>query len=137
MSDELILNKHLSAFRSFSCEPPRGYVCAAKRGLIGFEEFSQCEPWYFCSPAEILPLNQRWPDFKAASQYLPFARRQDRDELACFILRDTIISGYCIVAYEIGPPLFWEIREEFSGFWDWFRSIIKDIEMWCDSTEAQ
>ena len=69
----------LDAFRSYSCEPPVGYQWSVEHRMLGFEEFTQLEPWFFCSLEEIRPLRARWPNFKSESDFIPFARRQDGD----------------------------------------------------------
>lgn len=121
----------IAMFRSHGYEPPAEYIWTATHGIIGFAEFSQLEPWHLCFVEEILPLAKRWPTFRAQHEYLPFARRQDRDELACFKLRNGKLDGYCILSYELGPPLHWETLNEYQSFWEWLRSAIGDVEDWC------
>jgi hypothetical protein len=129
------ISRYLKAFRSHSCEPPRGYVWAAKREIIGFQEFSQFEPWYFCAMEEIEPLHQRWEGFKAEFNFIPFARRQDCDELACFKLKGADFVGISVIHYGLGPPLSWKIHEEYKTFWAWFCGIVKDVERWYESPD--
>jgi hypothetical protein len=124
------LTQYINAFRSHSCEPPKGYIWAAQQGMIGFHEFSQFQPWQFCGVEEIVPLHQRWPSFKGQHVLIPFARRQDCDELACFKLDRSEIVGINVIHYSLGASVTVEICEEYSNFWDWVRGIIKDIELW-------
>lgn len=126
----LDLTKYINAFRLHSCEPPKGYVWVAKQGIMGFQEFSQFQPWYLCGIEEILPLHQRWPSFKGQHVLIPFARRQDCDELACFKLELGQVVGINVIHYSLGPPVFCEVCEEYQTFWDWVRGIIKDVELW-------
>jgi hypothetical protein len=126
------ISRFIEAYRSFGCEPPSGYVWAAEHGLIGFEEFTEAEPWFFCDIPEILPLHRRWPNFKEKFEYLPFARMQGHDDIACFKMEQSRIIAITIIHYNLGNKVWWELRKEYKDFWDWMRGIISDIERWCN-----
>ena len=81
------------------------------------------EPWYILSGKElelrIQGLKERYPE----RILIPFARRYDNDDVACFELyKDEeiqIIHDFASVGYEQ--------RGVYITFWDWFRTAIEDM----------
>ena len=122
------ISKLIEEFRRHSCEPAGGYVWAIQHEMFGFSEFSQLEPWHFCSFEEIVPLYQRWPRASKEPDCVPFARRQDRDDLACFSLHGSPVIR--VVHYNLGPPTIWKTEREHGNFWDWVKAVIGDVEVW-------
>jgi hypothetical protein len=83
----------------------------------------ELQPWYVLEGKSLREtmagLAQRYP----GRVLIPFARRQDNDDIACwqlgadeevFIIHDFASSG-------------WEQRERFPSFYDWFRRAIEDL----------
>jgi hypothetical protein len=65
-------------------------------------------------------LKERYPDRKL----VPFARRQDNDDVACWDLAKG--GGTVTIIHDYASP-GWEQRDEFSGFNDWLRRAIEDL----------
>lgn len=81
------------------------------------------EPWYIMNSKEleirIQGMKERYPE----RILIPFARRCDNDDVACFELgKDEevqIVHDFASVGYEQ--------RNVYKTFWDWFRSAIEDM----------
>jgi hypothetical protein len=108
--------------------PPAGYQWLIERAIVGFEPFSQIQPWYFTTEKESFWATDRWPNLTDKRLYV-FARRQDNDCLACFSMTDNqedikivLIQGWTAQGYTI--------VKEYSNFWAWFKSVIDDIAEW-------
>jgi hypothetical protein len=56
-------------------------------------------------------------------RYVPFARRQDNDDVACF---DPDLPGQVVVVHDFAGEGT-ERHAQYSTFWDWFRSAIEDM----------
>lgn len=101
-------------------EYPRLFLRVAEHGLLDLE------PWHVLS-GELLRLRAR----ALASQYgrrtlVPFAYRQDNDDVACWESARTEFPVIVIDPSE-SPPL--EI-ESFADFGHWFRRAIEDFIGW-------
>ena len=70
---------------------------------------------------------------------LPFARRQDCDDVAAFVVSDGVFTHEVIVAHltwRDGPERDgFPGMERFPTFWDWFARAIRDSSEWA-SEEA-
>jgi hypothetical protein len=55
--------------------------------------------------------------------YVPFARRQDNDDVACF---DPARPQRIFVIHDFAPEGSQE-RQAFPSFWDWFRNAIDEM----------
>lgn len=96
---------------------PASFVKAVELNLLDFEF------WYFMTNEQVLTringLMKRYPNRKL----VPFARRDDSDDIACFevgkepkvqIIHDFASEGY-------------EQRGEYEGFWDWMRVAVDEL----------
>lgn len=57
------------------------------------------------------------------AKYVPFARRQDNDDIAC---TDPERPGQVIVVHDFASEGY-ERRRDFDSFWDWFRAAVEDM----------
>jgi len=64
-------------------------------------------------------LKERYP----SRQLIPFARRYDNDDIACFEIG---YEGKVVIIHDFASQ-GWEQREIYDTFWDWFRSVINDM----------
>jgi len=80
---EPTLDQLQQAFRTCGLEAPPEYVWLAQHRALGFDVFTQFEPWHFCGIEEILPLSKRWPKAGIRRELIPFAREQDSDDIVC------------------------------------------------------
>lgn len=81
------------------------------------------EPWYVIQ-GEVLRnalqgLRARYPD----SGLVPFARRQDNDDIACW---PAPFAGEVLIVHDFASP-GWEQRARFATFYDWFRQAVEDF----------
>lgn len=95
---------------------PAAFVRVVELGL------TQLEPWWILE-SDLLRerhrgLASRYPD----RTLVPFAARQDRDDVACFDLE----SGNIAVVHDFADA-GWERRANFESFNDWLRQAIEDL----------
>ena len=58
-----------------------------------------------------------------ARKYVPIARRQDNDDVACL---DPSLPGEVVIIHDFASEGT-EPRAQFKSFWDWFRLVIEDM----------
>ena len=110
---ELINIKEI--YRDF--QYPASFIKAVELNLVNFEF------WYFMTNEQVLTrihgLMKRYPNRKL----IPFARRDDSDDIACFeagrepkvqIIHDFASEGY-------------EQRGEYDSFWSWMRAAVDEL----------
>ncbi|AET59190.1 hypothetical protein HPL003_12165 [Paenibacillus terrae HPL-003] len=98
-------------------EYPESFQKVVELNLIDYDL------WYLMSNEQVLTriegLKNRYPNRKL----IPFARRDDSDDIACFEIgkadKVEIIHDFTGVGYEQ--------RKEFETFWDWFKSAIDEM----------
>ena len=54
---------------------------------------------------------------------VPFARRVDNDDVACFETNNTTDA---LIVHDYAKE-GWEERQRFNSFWDWFRQAVDDM----------
>jgi hypothetical protein len=95
---------------------PLEFIRVVELGLTNLE------PWWILS-GELLRdrhrgLEVRYPD----RSLVPFARRQDNDDVACW----DVDAGDIVIVHDFATPGF-EQRGRFGSFWPWFRAAIEDM----------
>lgn len=82
------------------------------------------EPWHILEGAELRErrsgLKRRFP----SRDLVPFARRQDTDDVACWEPEDR--GGRVVVIHDFASP-GWEDRAEYDGFHEWLRQAVEDL----------
>ena len=103
---------------------PKWFKWPAEYERIKSLNLTDLEPWVFLDESDfefrIKGMKERYPN----SDLVPFARRQDNDDVACWekeggnekvvIIHDYASSG-------------WEKDREFPTFWGWFKQAIDDM----------
>ena len=96
--------------------PPALYRLVG-RGLTHFE------PWFIFNAEEAAQrlegLRRRYP----SRVLLPFARREDNDDVACF---ERERSGQVVIVHDFASPGS-EDREALDGFYSWVRRAVEDM----------
>lgn len=81
------------------------------------------EPWFLLkedqAKAHLEGLQKRYP----SRVLLPFARRGDNDDIACF---EEGKGETVQIIHDFASPGF-EQRQEFPSFWDWFRYAVEEM----------
>lgn len=104
-------------------EYPREFIRVAELGLTNLE------PWWVLTGERLRSvytgLRQRYPD----QAYIPFASRQDNDDIACW-------SGALpevIIVHDFASP-GWELRgrEPLPDFHAWLRMAVEDCIEWSE-----
>lgn len=111
----IIISKEKLGIEGF--EYPQSFVKAVELNLVDFDL------WYMMDEGQVLRriegLNQRYPNRKL----IPFARRDDNDDIACFeigkgekvqIVHDFASEGY-------------EQRKEFEDFGQWLEAAVHEM----------
>ncbi|MEU7040449.1 hypothetical protein AB0A77_05240 [Streptomyces varsoviensis] len=95
---------------------PEGFLRAVESGLVGLE------PWWLLEDdnlrTRVQGLSERFPE----RRLLPFARREDNDDVACWDLE----AGTVRVIHDFTTPGR-ENRSEYPTFYDWLRSALEDF----------
>jgi hypothetical protein len=104
-------------------EYPREFVRIVELGL------TDLEPWLVLEgerlAAKHLGLRERFP----LRSLVPFASRQDNDDVACWDLDQG--SGRVVIVHDYASP-GWERRAEFATFNDWLRQAVEDLIAFAD-----
>ncbi|MDR2977781.1 MAG: MafI family immunity protein [Streptococcaceae bacterium] len=91
---------------------PDSYLKAMKLSLVNLT------PWHIMDNEQILSrfqgLKERYPE----RVLIPFARRQDNDDIACFELGK---GAEVRIIHDFATP-GWEQRGTYADFWAWFRA---------------
>lgn len=64
-------------------------------------------------------MSERYPNRKL----IPFAKRTDNDDVACFEIEN---PGKVEIIHDFAEP-GWEQRVEYPDFWNWFKSAIDEF----------
>jgi len=95
---------------------PEGLLRIVDQGIVDLT------PWHVMPRDLVLKrlhgLRQRY-----SRKYVPFARRQDNDDLACI---DPERPQEIIVVHDFASEGS-EQRERFDSFWAWFRSAVEEM----------
>lgn len=79
-------------------------------------------PWHLM-PRELALKRLHGLRQRYVRKYVPFARRQDNDDLACL---DPAIPDGVVVIHDFAAATT-ETRQKYSSFWDWFRAAVEDM----------
>ena len=60
---------------------------------------------------------------RSSRRYVPFARRQDNDDIACL---DPEAPEHIVIVHDFASEAH-ELRNAYSSFWEWFRTAIEDM----------
>lgn len=82
------------------------------------------EPWFFLQGEDLewrmKSLKERYPDV----ELVPFARRGDNDDVACWEQGGGNLKVYVIHDFSSWG---WKNRREYQDFWEWYRQAIEDM----------
>ncbi|MFC6713294.1 hypothetical protein [Branchiibius cervicis] len=97
---------------------PLGYIRVVENDLVALE------PWWIIDGKAMM---DRWDGLKRRYPHrnvLPFALRQDNDDIACwdFNLGNEVV----VIIHDYAQPGY-EQRGEYPTFYDWFRSAIEEF----------
>lgn len=98
-------------------EYPKSFMKVIELNLIDFDL------WYVMDECQVLRrmdgLKQRYPNRKL----VPFARRDDNDDIACFEVgkgeKVQIIHDFASIGYEQ--------RKEYEDFWQWLETAVHEM----------
>jgi hypothetical protein len=79
-------------------------------------------PWHIMS-REMAKQRLEGLRSRYSRKYVPLARRQDNDDLACM---DPDASHSIVIVHDFADEGF-EVQKTFESFWDWFREVIEDM----------
>lgn len=97
---------------------PRSFIRVVELGLV------ELEPWHLLEGAQLHErrsgLLQRFP----ARDLVPFARRQDNDDVACW--EPARHGDQVVIVHDFAKP-GWEHRATYPDFYGWLRQAIEDL----------
>jgi hypothetical protein len=97
---------------------PSSFVRVVELGLTNLE------PWHILEGDRLRERNQGLAQRFPNRSLVPFAIRQDNDDVACWDL--TLGGGRVTVVHDFAAP-GWESRAEFSDFYTWLRQAVEDL----------
>lgn len=107
---------------------PSGYQWLLDRRLVGHEPFTQLQPWHYLSLEQCFWASDRWPGV-TDKRLFTFAKRQDCDDLACFIVAENnSVRGIALIHGWTGSG--YDLCQEFADFWAWLKHVVDDIADW-------
>ena len=95
---------------------PDGLLRVAHQNLL------ELTPWHVM-PRELALKRMQGLRLRYSRKYVPFARRQDNDDLACV---DPARPNEVVVVHDFASEGS-EERRRFESFWDWFRAAVEDM----------
>lgn len=95
---------------------PAGLARLFKQGLIDLT------PWHLMD-RDLAKRRLRGLRERYKRMYVPFAWRQDNDDIACL---DPERPDAVVIVHDFASEGF-ERRDEFASFWDWFRSAVEEM----------
>ncbi|HEV2329926.1 MAG TPA: hypothetical protein VGY56_14185 [Verrucomicrobiae bacterium] len=125
------------AFRAHGVDAPPEYLWLLEHRTLGFDSFTQFEPWHFCGVEEIQPLSKRWPSAKLKQDLIPFARFQGGDDIVCFEFVCGRVARIWHIHYQLGSPVYVEFHKEYSTIWGWLSAAIDEMTFWFELGEKQ
>jgi hypothetical protein len=95
---------------------PEGLQRILQQGLVDLS------PWHILT-RDIALKRLHGMRRRYARRYVPFASRQDNDDVACF---DPALPGRVVIVHDFASETS-EARRVYATFWDWFRAAIDDM----------
>ena len=100
---------------------PESFLKVVRLNLLNLD------PWFIMDKGQVVTrkggLVKRFPD----RELIPFARRFDNDDIACFELGK---GNEVQIIHDFSSPGY-EQRKQFDNFWDWFKEAINEM-IWLD-----
>jgi hypothetical protein len=87
------------------------------------------EPWSFLDFSEIKSIPKGLKERYPKRLLVPFARRVDNDDVACFDASKSLIEPKIIIIHDFATP-GWEKRGELENFKNWLELVEEDIKEW-------
>lgn len=97
---------------------PASFIRVVELGLTNLE------PWHMLEGSRLRERNQGLAQRFPARSLVPFAIRQDNDDVACWDLE--LSHAEVVVIHDFSSPGS-ETREEYTDFFAWFRRAIEDL----------
>lgn len=101
----------------FDMQYPPAFLRMVDRGIV------YIEPWYILDGAQLrdrlIGMIARYPE----RQLLPFARREDNDDVACWDARE---GGKVLIIHDFASSGH-ELRDVFDSFYSWLRKAVEDM----------
>lgn len=95
---------------------PEGLLRLVKQNLVDLT------PWHVM-PRDLAVKRLHGMRQRYARKYIPFAYRQDNDDVACI---DPAAQDQIVIVHDFASEGT-ELRERFDSFWDWFRAVVEDM----------
>ncbi len=110
--------------QSLNFQLPEGYYRVFELNLTNLD------PWHFIDGEEFeglyRGLRQRYP----GRLLIPFARRRDNDDVACFVVQSTDYpKGHILIVHDFASPGS-EVDADLEDFWAWFRLAVNEMIEW-------
>lgn len=111
---------------------PQSYIWLIDKKIVGFDSFTQLQPWYFLTEDKLFWANEKWGN-TIKDKLLVFAKRQDNDDLACFNVKNNIAKEVFLIHGWTGNGF--EVIKEYPDMWAWLHDVLDDIKEWINNED--
>ena len=101
------------------------YKWIIEHNMVGFEPFTQFQPWYLLPQKVCFWVNKKWSN-SISMGLLAFARRQDNDDFACFNIENGVVKNVYIIHGWTDNG--YDIVNSGIDIWDWLHLALNDIK---------
>ena len=99
-------------------EYPRQFIRVVELGLIDLE------PWHILEGEQLFRQDRGLKDRYPARVLVPFAERQDNDDVACW---EPYTGDRVVIVHDFASPGWESRRAPFPSFYDWLRQAVEDL----------
>ncbi|MBC7532849.1 MAG: hypothetical protein H7318_14850 [Oligoflexus sp.] len=87
-------------------------------------KMTNLDPWFFLEGDQLEERKKSMADRYPRAEIIPFARRGDNDDVACWEKSGGNLKVYVVHDFSSNG---WDKRQEFEDYWSWYRGAIQDM----------
>lgn len=112
---------------------PKGYQMLMEECLSGSDVFAEIGPWYLVKQQKCFFAHELWPNVMKERLFI-FARRQDNDDLAAFLVDGTNKAEQVYILHGWTNEGF-GIMKKLPDFWSWMHMVVDEMQEWIELNE--
>ncbi|CAI3949421.1 unnamed protein product [Commensalibacter communis] len=112
---------------------PKFYQRRIAENLAKYDVLAEMEPWYFMEQQKCFFAHTLWPNICNEKLFI-FARRQDNDDLAAFLVDSTNKAEQVYILHGWTNEGF-GIMKKLPDIWSWMHMVIDDMQEWVELNE--
>lgn len=110
-------------------EVPAGFVYPEEYRTYVSGNVQDITPWHFMYVGLIKTINTGLASRYPQRKLVPFAKRQDNDDTACFDAAINSGNSKVLIIHDFASP-GWELNEELPSFKEWLKLASEDANEW-------